>query len=789
MIHRDGSSQSRRRALGRWLLLAAGLVLLASAVGFGVTGNRNAANESRDRTLSAQVSLQSQLLENYFDRARSVILVSAQNPAFRDFYRAPGGRETKIAGGGPLIDDVTAALSYLETLYPGEVLGEVCFIDQSGAENARVVGPHVAGLTELSTDEAENPFFAPTLAMIPGEVFQAAPYVSPDTHHWVISNSTPMQTNDGRQAILHFEVTLDSFRSALKGAGPNHTTIVDAATGDIILDLDSPLVLGGPLGDPDHSAFHIPAGAEGTHGLFSSNGKRIAYQRVEATAGNANDWLVVTETAVDGGISAGFGLGPNLMLLSAALLLVFALSSWRTHTHRLAAAAVTDELTGLPNRVLLHERITEGIRLAGRKEIGAAVLLLDLDRFKEVNDTLGHDKGDLLLIEVAARLRSVVRACDIVVRLGGDEFAMFLPEIRRTDDAAITAGRILRALAKPYAIDGTSIHLSGSIGIASYPADGECADMLIQHADVAMYQAKRRHQGFVAYHSGDDSHTERRLRLAAELGGAIADQQLVVHYQPKIDLATGEAAGVEALVRWAHPELGLIPPDEFISIAEDTGLIGALTTSVLDQTLERCRFWKDRGCEQHVAVNLSARSLVDSDLPQAVADLLHRHGIDGSSLTFEITETAIIADRDSAESIFTAFHELGIGLSIDDFGTGYFSLSQLRDLPIDEIKIDRGFVSSMSSEDKDAFIVRSTIELAKNLGLRVVAEGVEDNETLHRLRVLGCDYAQGFLMSKPISGDQVIPWLLAWQEASAGRWDAPSNVPVPTSIGTYVGAR
>ena len=789
MIQRDGSSKSRRRAVGRWLLLGAGLVLLASAVGFGVTGNRNAADESRDRTLSAQVSLQSQLLQDYFDRARSVILVSAQSPAFRDFYRAPGSREAKIAAGGPLIDDVTAALSYLETLYPGEVLSEACFIDQSAAENARVVRSHVAGLAELSTTEAENPFFAPTFAMTPGEVFQAAPYVSPDTHLWVISNSTLLQTDDGQQAILHFEVTLDSFRSALKGAGPNHTMIVDADSGDIVLDLDSPLVQGGPLGDPDDSAFHIPAGAEDTHGLVSSNGKRIAYQRVETSAGNANHWLVVTETAVDGGISAGFGLGPGLMLLSASLLLVFALSSWRTHTHRLAAAAVTDDLTGLPNRVLLHERITEGIRLAGRKGIGAAVLLLDLDRFKEVNDTLGHDKGDLLLIEVAARLRSVVRACDIVVRLGGDEFVMFLPEIRRIDDAAVTAGRILSALAEPYAIDGTSIHLSGSIGIASYPADGEGADILIQHADVAMYQAKQRHQGFVAYHSDNDSHTERRLRLAAELGGAIADQQLVVQYQPKIDLVTGEAAGVEALVRWAHPALGLIPPDEFISIAEDTGLIRALTISVLDQTLERCRFWKDRGFEQHVAVNLSALSLVDSDLPQAVVDLLHRHGIDGSSLTFEITETAIIADRDSAESIFTAFHDLGIGLSIDDFGTGYFSLSQLRDLPIDEIKIDRGFVSSMSSEDKDAFIVRSTIELAKNLGMRVVAEGVEDNETLHRLRSLGCDYAQGFLMSRPISGDQVIPWLLEWQEASAGPWDTPSNVPVPTSVGIYVGVK
>jgi diguanylate cyclase (GGDEF)-like protein len=770
MEHVHGSGEDRHRAFGRWLLVVVGLGLLGASVGFGVAGNRDAAKTSRDKTLLAQVSLQSQLLEEYFDRARGFLLVSAQSPAFRDFYRSPASREVTLAAGGPLVDDVTAALSYLESLYPRGVLEEVCFIDRNGAENARVVAARVAQRDELSSSELENLFFAPTLATVPGEVFQAAPYISPDTHQWVISNSTTVQADGVQQAILHFEVGLDSFRFALKNAGPNHTVIVDADTGRIVLDVDDPLRPGGPLGDPADDRFLKLAGTQSTHGLISTSGSRIAYQRVATRATNANHWLVVTETGVAGGISNGFGLGPNLMVLSALFMLVFALSSWRSHTRRLALAAVTDNLTGLPNRVLLHDRITQGIHLASRNGSAAAVLLLDLDRFKEVNDTLGHDKGDLLLIEVADRLRSVVRPCDTVARLGGDEFTVFLPAIGRIDDACVTAGRILRVLSEPCSIEGTSIHLSASIGVASFPSDGDDADLLVQHADVAMYEAKRRHQGFVVYRPDNDGYTARRLRFAAELGVAIDERQLIVHYQPKVDLITGEAAGVEALVRWAHPELGLIPPADFISIAEDTGLIGALTMTVLDQTLERMRLWKDQGREQHVSVNLSARSLVDFDLPQAVAGLLGRHGVDGTSLTFEITETAIIADHDSAVSILTALHRLGIALSIDDFGTGYFSLSELRDLPIDEIKIDRGFVSSMSSEEKDAFIVRSTIALGKNLGLRVVAEGVEDSATLHELRWLGCDIAQGFLMSQPLHGDQVIPWLNTWQEQRTEQW-------------------
>ena len=736
--------------------------MLVVAIGTGVTGNRGAAASLRDRAMSQHVAIQSALLREQFDRARTVMLLSAQNPAFRDFYQAPGSREAKIAAGGPLLDDVHAALAYLESLYP-EAMSEVCFIDGYGAENARMVGAHRAEVDELSADETGISFFGPTIALSAGEVYQAAPYLSPDTNEWVISNSTPLTFDDGTRALLHFEVRLDTFRAALKGAGPNHTMIVDADTGDIVLDVDHRLQPGGALRDPDYQPLPILVGVKQPHGFVSVDGKRLAYHRVVSRADNANQWLVVTGVPVNAGWWQGFGVGPPLMLLSAVCALVFALLGWRSHSRRLAWAAVTDGLTGLPNRALLFDRIAQGLRLARRHHTKPAVLLMDLDHFKEVNDTLGHYMGDLLLIEVGERIRSELRDSDTVARLGGDEFAIFLPEVASIGHAESTARRLLRAIQVPFSLDGMSVQVGGSIGIACFPADGDTPESLLQHADVAMYNAKRGHQGFARYRVEGDEHTERRLRLAGGLSAAIAGGQLVVNYQPKIDLATGEAAGVEALVRWQHPELGLIAPDEFISIAEDTGLIKALTMSVLDQALERCRWWKDQGNEQHIAVNLSGRSLVDLDLPQAVAQVLRRWGLEGSSLTLEITETAMIDDHETAVKIITALHELGVQLSIDDFGTGYFSLSGLRDLPIDEIKIDRSFVSSMTAEEKDAFIVRSTILLGKNLGLRVVAEGVEDDATLNELRSLGCDHAQGYFMSRPLSGDQVMPWMLAWQ--------------------------
>lgn len=745
----------------RWFLLATGTTLLAMAVWGGVDASRRAEAHERDQGLLQQVAIQSQLIEEYFDRATTVMKLSVENEVFHDFGVIPGSVEDKLASADSLLAGVNDALTNIEELYPNQTVNEVCLIDGSGAEYARSVRSHLAHPDELSQDESANLFFNRTLALAPGQVHQGKAYLSPDTNDWVISNSALVPLADGSRNILHFEVTLDSFRGALAESGDHHTMIVDADTAAIILDFDSPLVAGGPLGDPDDTAPPALLQAAATSGLTEFDGRRFAFQRIQVAPDNDNNWFIVTDAPITQGLWRHFSGEVRSLVLTGLLVLGYAVYVWRRHNVQLATAAVTDDLTGLPNRRLLHDRIGAGIR--GRSQ--SAVLLIDLNHFKDVNDTLGHQKGDQLLMHISSRLRGAVSGADTVARLGGDEFCVFLSSITSVDDAIAAARRLLSVIEAPFTLDSMTARIGGSIGIACFPADGDTTELLLQHADVAMYCAKRRHEGFAIYRAENDRHTERRLRLAGELGAAIENGDLVVHYQPKIDLASGDVAGVEALVRWRHPSFGLIPPDEFISIAEDTGLINALTMNVLDQTLERCRRWKEQGVEQYVAINLSARSLLDTGLPDAVADRLRRWGIDGTSITFEITESAIIDDHETAAAICHGLSRLGIRLSIDDFGTGYFSMSGLRNLPIDEIKIDRAFVSSMTSEEKDAFIVHSTITLGKSLGLRVVAEGVEDEATLAELRALGCDFAQGFLMSRPMEGDQLVPWIRTWRRS------------------------
>jgi diguanylate cyclase (GGDEF)-like protein len=770
--------------LRRIALLVAGVVLLAASLGFGISQNRARRQQDRDRRVSDQAMVQGKLLSEYFERARTLTLLSAQNPAFATFYDAPGSRNEKVAAGGPIMAQVTASLSYLETLYPNHAVSEVCFINATGPENARVVGNHVAGVSELSADESSNAFFAPTFALEPGDVYQAAPYVSPDTRQWVISNSTPLPLAHGR-ALLHFEVSLDSFRAALSDAGKDETVVVDATNGDVVLDAHHPLVVGGPLGAPDDRRYPELAHLAESNGLMTIAGQRVAFQRVATVTGNANHWLVVaTGPLGDATLLSSLGLGSGLLLLAGLFVLGFAVSSFRASQSQLQKAALTDGLTGLPNRTLLSDRISQGIHTANRAGKSAAVLMVDLDRFKEVNDTLGHHKGDLVLIEAGHRLTQAVRAADSVARLGGDEFAVYLDSLDRGEDALVTAERIVRTIAEPFVIDGLPIQIGASVGVATYPAHADDSDALMQYADVAMYHAKRARCGYRLYDSRRDDHSERRLQVAAELNAAITDHRLVVHYQPKIDLLTGATNGVEALVRWNHPTLGLILPDEFISIAEDTGLITALTSDVLGQALEQCRAWLDAGAPHTVAVNLSARCLVGDDLPDTVAAALHKWGLNGDALMLEITETAIIDDEHHAAAILEALHQLGVRLSIDDFGTGYFSMTGLRNLPIDEIKIDQSFVSTMTSEQKDAFIVRSTIALGHNLGLRVVAEGVEEPSTLDELRALGCDSAQGFLISRPLPAQDLMPWLVQSQRFNAATTSIPNSEIATTSMAT-----
>ncbi|GIF02809.1 hypothetical protein Asi03nite_03470 [Actinoplanes siamensis] len=452
--------------------------------------------------------------------------------------------------------------------------------------------------------------------------------------------------------------------------------------------------------------------------------------------------------------------GTVLILMLAAGLIGWLV--WQAHRIRTGALsrathqASHDALTGLPNRVALHEAISAEIAGPGG---GVGLVLIDLDRFKEVNDALGHHYGDRLLVQAAQRMRDTLRVGETVARLGGDEFAVLLPGVSGPEDVAAVAARLQDALQTPFELDGLSLTVAGSLGAALYPQHGATADELLQRADIAMYTAKTRRTGFAVFDHGQDSADPRKLSLAGELRRAVGQDQLVLHYQPKVDARTGTVLGAEALVRWQHPEHGLVPPGEFIPLAEHTGLITPLTRFVLDAALGRCRSWLNAGHQLTVAVNVSTTRLLDLEFPAEVADRLRHWRVPPHLLTIEITETAIMTDPERAMRVVTELHDLGVQLSIDDFGTGYSSLAYLKTLPVQELKIDRSFVGGMTTSDRDAVIVRSTVELGRNLGLRVIAEGVEDVATWQQLDAAGCDAIQGYYVSRPLPADVFDEWL------------------------------
>jgi diguanylate cyclase (GGDEF)-like protein len=421
--------------------------------------------------------------------------------------------------------------------------------------------------------------------------------------------------------------------------------------------------------------------------------------------------------------------------------------------------ALHDGLTGLPNRTLLRDRTGQAIRQADRELSPAALLLIDLDRFKEINDTLGHHYGDQLLIQVGERLQTVLREVDTVARLGGDEFAVLLPKIATAEGAIVVANKLHAALEEPFPIDKLTLDVEASIGLALYPDHGNDPDELLQRADIAMYAAKDTHTELVLFDAKLDQHSPRRLALLGELRRAIEHQQLVLHYQPIIDAQTSNVLGVEALVRWQHPEHGLLPPSEFIPLAERTGLITPLTHYVLKAALQQCRHWSQAGHELAVAVNVSARRLLDLTFPDEVAGLLATWEVPPRLLVVEITESTIMADPAHALEVLGRLDRIGVQVAIDDFGTGYSSMANLKSLPVHELKIDRSFVTHMTSNTSDAVIVQSTIDLGRNLGLRVVAEGVEDAVTWQELDELGCHAIQGYYVSRPIPAEDLTGWL------------------------------
>ncbi|MCW2723705.1 MAG: hypothetical protein JWN35_626 [Frankiales bacterium] len=424
-------------------------------------------------------------------------------------------------------------------------------------------------------------------------------------------------------------------------------------------------------------------------------------------------------------------------------------------------AATHDELTTLPNRALLHQRLSAAME-AGTP---AALLLMDLDGFKEVNDTLGHRYGDALLLQVGERLASVVRPTETVARLGGDEFAVLLPwgDLARANQVA---ERLRDALQEPFLVEEALIAIDASVGIALAPLHAVDGDRLLQLADVAMYDAKASGDGSTVYDAAVERHTADRLVLLAELRGAVTRGELVVEYQPRISAAGGHSVGMEALVRWDHPVRGRIMPDVFIPLAERSGFIRPLTAFVLDAALGQCRIWRDAGLGLTVSVNLSARNLQQDDLPEQVRAALARHGLTPAFLELEITESFLMTDPERARTLLTELYELGVRLSIDDFGTGMSSLSYLKNLPVEVLKIDKSFITHMLDDATDTLIVRGVINLAASMGLQTVAEGVEDRATLTRLGEIGCTYAQGYLISRPLPAHAVAAWCLLHREQS-----------------------
>jgi diguanylate cyclase (GGDEF)-like protein/PAS domain S-box-containing protein len=424
----------------------------------------------------------------------------------------------------------------------------------------------------------------------------------------------------------------------------------------------------------------------------------------------------------------------------------------------MAHLALHDSLTDLPNRALLHERLRQAILAARRTDQPLALLVMDMDRFKEVNDTLGHYYGDVLLCQVGERLRDGLRASDTVARLGGDEFAVLLPGADLAG-AQRAARKLLNILEHPFELEGNTLDVRVSIGLALYPDHGADAETLLRRADVAMYVAKRGGIGYALYTSDQDPYNPTRLALIGDLRRAIEQEELVLYYQPKLSYRTGRVTGAEALVRWPHPQHGLLAPAQFIPLAEQMGLIKPLSHCVLNLALRQCRAWYDAGLILPVAVNLSLRDLHDARLPEQIGQLLETWALPPALLHVEITEDAAMADPDRTLGVLTWLRGRGVHLAIDDFGTGQSSLAQLKRLPVDQLKIDQSFVREMTVNENDAVLVRSIIDLGHNLGLTVVAEGVEDAATATLLTSLGCDEGQGFYLSHPVPPDLLVAWL------------------------------
>jgi diguanylate cyclase (GGDEF)-like protein len=446
----------------------------------------------------------------------------------------------------------------------------------------------------------------------------------------------------------------------------------------------------------------------------------------------------------------------------------------RTEMERNEHQSSHDDLTELANRARFDEQTTIALREAAQERGRVAVLLMDLDRFKDVNDVLGHGFGDVVLQEVARRLQQAAGDAPIA-RLGGDEFAVLLPSVAGSAAALEVGHSLLEVFREPFTLDSLPVELEASVGVAVSPEHGTDAASLLQRADIAMYVAKRAHTGVEVFSFANDASSRTRLTMLGELRRAIENDELMLYYQPQLELRTGVIRSFEALLRWQHPVRGVIAPGEFLPLAEHTGLMRPLTRRVLELAARQSREWRAAGVALPISVNLSAANLHDPELPGFVTELLEGEGLPSDAFDFEITESTIMHDSVRATEVVHQLRGLGARISIDDFGTGYSSFAYLQQLSVDEIKIDMSFVLGMVDDPDDATIVRTTVALGHSLRLEVVAEGVETSEALVMLREMGCDLAQGYWLSRPLPGPQALEWLARHRRPKAApeRWSSP----------------
>ncbi len=503
-----------------------------------------------------------------------------------------------------------------------------------------------------------------------------------------------------------------------------------------------------------------------TGGIIDLDGEDYLWSRVESGQNKLALVLLEPVSLVEQAIVSKLGIrllvtaGVVIWMAVWVALLLSSIISKRLNDKNLALRhqALHDNLTGLPNRNLLYDRLNQVRLTAHRKGQCFALFIMDLDRFKEVNDTLGHQFGDQLLQEVSHRIQESIRENDSVARLGGDEFAVVLPDTSQ-DGAVNCAMRITRNLESKFNINDVRIEAKASIGIAMYPDHGTETEELLQHADVAMYQAKQCGSGYAVYNQTLDSHSVQRLRLMSDLREAIENDQLSLHFQPIIDLEINRIFKFEALARWNHPEQGYIPPDVFIPMAEQMGLIRILTLWVVDRALSVCRQYSKAGYALNMSINLSTYCLQDTSFPGELRTILDENDVSSECVVLEITESALMNDIKRAREVLDRLHNMGLKLAIDDFGTGFSSLSYLKQLPVHELKIDKSFIIDMEKDESNTTIVHTVIDLGHNLGYRIVAEGVENELSLAHVRAMGCDYAQGYYFSRPLPEAELELWL------------------------------